>query len=181
MSVEQIMARADDEFASIFTAVYPNLCRFLECLLGASGAAQDVAQETFLRLYRFGLYRLPPGEARFWVYRVARNLALNELEKGRTRMKHFGKVVEAFRGTQANPEELFEQVERRRQVQELMKALPEPQRAALLLREQEEMSYSEIARVLNVSESKVKTDIFRARSALRARWNELNDQSAKTS
>lgn len=175
------MARADDEFASIFTAVYPNLCRFLECLLGTSGAAQDVAQESFLRLYRFGLYRLPPGEARFWVYRVARNLALNELEKGQTRMKHFGKVVDAFRRTSPNPEDLLVQAERQQQVRQLMQALPEPQRAALLLREQEEMSYGEIARVLNVSESKVKTDIFRARSALRARWNELNNQSAKTS
>jgi RNA polymerase sigma factor (sigma-70 family) len=175
------MARADDEFASIFTAVYPNLCRFLECLLGASGAAQEVAQETFLRLYRFGLYRLPTGEARFWVYRVARNLALNELEKGRTRMKHFGKVVEAFRVTSPNPEEVFEQAERQHQVRELMEALPEHQRTALLLREQEEMSYGEIARVLNVSASKVKSDIFRARNALRARWNELHNQSVKSS
>lgn len=175
------MARQNDEFISIFNEVYPNLCRFLECLIGERSAAQDVAQESFLRLYRFGLYRLPSGEARFWLYRVARNLALNELEKKRTRAKHFERVVEAFSAAPPNPEEAFAQSERRQKVVELMESLPEDQRAALLLREQEEMSYGQIARVLNVSESKVKSDIFRARSLLRARWNEMNDKTARTS
>ena len=50
--------------------------------------------------------------------------------------------------------------------------MTEAQRVALLLREQEGMSYLEIARVLNVSESKVKVDIFRARVRLRERWHQ---------
>ena len=58
-------------------------------------------------------------------------------------------------------------------VLDLLQSLPEYQRAALLLREQSEMSYREIARVLDVSESKVKVDIFRARSALRSKWKEV--------
>lgn len=175
------MARQNDEFISIFNEIYPNLCRFLECLMGERASAQDVAQESFLRLYRFGLYRLPSGEARFWLYRVARNLALNELAKKRTRAKHSERVIELFTAAPPNPEEVFAQSERRQKVLELMESLPEDQRAALLLREQEEMSYSQIARVLNVSESKVKSDIFRARGSLRARWNEMSDKAARTS
>lgn len=173
------MAQADDELVAIFDEVYANLCRFLECLLGNHSAAQGLAQESFLRLHRFGVSRLPVGEARFWLFRVARNLALNELEKGRTRVKFTGKVAERFHTMPPNPEELAVQAERQEKLFELLRELPEHQRAALLLREQEEMSYSEIAAVLKVSESKIKSDIFRARSTLREKWNELNKKSAK--
>jgi RNA polymerase sigma-70 factor (ECF subfamily) len=173
------MAQANDKFVVIFDEVYANLCRFLECMLGAHGAAQDIAQESFLRLYRFGVNRISTDEARFWLFRVARNLALNELEKGQTRVKFTGKVTEIFHSPVANPEEIAGQLERQEKLFELLKTLPEHQRAALLLREQEEMSYGEIAEVLKVPESKVKSDIFRARNVLREKWNEINRKPAK--
>ena len=153
---------------------YPSLCRFLECLLGGRGAerqtAQDVAQESFMQLHRTGLENLPEGEARFWLFRVARNLALNELSRRQTRHRLFDKVVDVFRAHVPGPEEEFEMAERRERVLEMLSLLPEHQRAALLLREQEEMSYREIAEVLNVSEAKVKVDVFRARTSLREKW-----------
>lgn len=50
------MADTDAEFAAIFNEIYPSLCRSLEFLLGgASGAAQDIAQESFMQLYCTGL------------------------------------------------------------------------------------------------------------------------------
>jgi RNA polymerase sigma factor (sigma-70 family) len=55
-------------------------------------------------------------------------------------------------------------------VLEMLQTLPEDQRTALLLREQEQLSYREIGEVMKVSESKVKVDIFRARASLRERW-----------
>jgi RNA polymerase sigma-70 factor (ECF subfamily) len=168
------MARDTEEFESFFHETYPSLCRFLECMLAGGAArasAQDIAQESFLRLHNEGLGRFPAGEARFWVYRVARNLALNELTRAGVRQRLFGRVVEAFsRSGGHNPEQELEMNERRKTVLEMLKSLPEHQRAALLLREQEEMSYREIADVLGVSEGKVKVDVFRARSSLRERW-----------
>ncbi|HWS55717.1 MAG TPA: sigma-70 family RNA polymerase sigma factor [Pyrinomonadaceae bacterium] len=165
------MKSEDDEFARFFDDLYPSLCRFLACLLGGGrAAAEDVAQESFMRLYHKGLGSLPAGEARFWLFRVARNLALNELNKGQTRRRLFDKVAAAFGSHDAGPEREYEAAERRGLVLEMLKLLPEQQRAALLLREQEEMSYREIADVLGVSEAKVKVDIFRARAVLRDRW-----------
>jgi len=168
------MASRDEEFTRFFDEFYPSLCRFLECLLGGRGAArqtaQDVAQESFLQLHRTGLENLPAGEARFWLFRVARNLALNELNKRATRHRLFDRVTSAFRAHVPGPEEEFEMAERRERVLEMLALLPEHQRAALLLREQEEMSYREIAEVLNVSEAKVKVDVFRARTSLREKW-----------
>lgn len=71
----------DEEFTNFFNESYPGLCRFLECLLGGRVAAQDIAQESFLQLYRTGLRNFPAGEARFWLYRVARNLESVELRR----------------------------------------------------------------------------------------------------
>lgn len=176
------MTSEDEEFAMFFQDQYPNLCRFLECMLGGRSGAQDIAQESFMQLYRAGFHTLPQGEARFWIYRVARNFALNELTKGQTRQRLFDKVVEAFRPSKfPDPAEELEATERRAIVLEMLKSLPEDQRSALLLREQEEMSYREIAGVLGVSESKVKVDIFRARNTLRERWHRKQKAYAGTS
>lgn len=172
------MAREDDDFTALFQAHYAGLCRFLECLMGGgheAGAAQDIAQESFMRLYKLGQGALPAGEARFWLFRVARNLALNEISRRQTRGKFVLRVRELFGSRTPDPAEHLLREERKQILLRLLKTLPEHQRAALLLREQEELSYSEIARVLNISESKVKVDIFRARSSLRARLSEFVD------
>ena len=131
-----------------------------------------------MQLYRTGVERIVREEVRFWLFRVARNFALNELNRRGTRQRLFGKVVDALRAETPNPAERLEAAERRALILGLLKHLPEHQRAALLLREQEEMSYGEIARVLNVSEGKVKVDIFRARTTLRARWQTAQEASA---
>lgn len=132
-----------------------------------------------MQLYRTGLERIVREEVRFWLFRVARNLALNELARRSTRQRLFGRVVESFRAEPPGPAERLEAAEREELILGLLKHLPEHQRAALLLREQEEMSYGEIARVLNVSEGKVKVDIFRARATLRARWRRAQQAPAR--
>lgn len=166
------MASEDDEFTMLFQEFYPSLCRFLECLLGGRAPlAQDLAQESFLQLHRTAWGTIPPGEARFWLYRVARNLAINEFRKSNTRYRLFDRVVEAMRPSAPNPEQEFETRERKQLVLKMLHTLPEDQRTALLLREQEQLSYREIGEVMNISESKVKVDIFRARASLRERWS----------
>lgn len=131
-----------------------------------------------MQLYRTGVERIVREEVRFWLFRVARNLALNELTRRSTRQRLLGKVVDALRTETPGPVERLEAAEQQEMILGLLKHLPEHQRAALLLREQEEMSYGEIARVLNVSEGKVKIDIFRARTTLRARWQRARPASA---
>ena len=132
-----------------------------------------------MQLYRAGLGTIVKDEARFWLFRVARNFALNELNRRNTRQRLVGKVLDAFRVEMPSPAEHLEATEQKELILSLLKHLPEHQRAALLLREQEEMSYGEIARVLNVSESKVKVDIFRARTTLRERWQRAQQASAE--
>jgi RNA polymerase sigma-70 factor (ECF subfamily) len=165
------MGSEDKEFTALFQDFYPSLCRFLECLLGGRTAlAQDLAQESFLQLHRTAWGTLPLNEARFWLYRVARNHAINEFRKSQTHFRLFDRVIDVMRARTRNPEEELETRERKEIVLQMLQSLPEDQRTALLLREQEQLSYKEIGQVLNISESKVKVDIFRARAALRERW-----------
>jgi RNA polymerase sigma-70 factor (ECF subfamily) len=165
------MASEDEEFTKLFQDFYPGLCRFLESLLGGRASlAQDLAQESFLQLHKTAWGTITPHEARFWLYRVARNSAINEFRKSQTRNRLFDRVLEAMRPRTRTPEEEFELQERQHLVLDMLQSIPEDQRVALLLREQEQLSYREIGQVMNVSESKVKVDIFRARTSLRATW-----------
>ena len=144
---------------------------------GRAPLAQDLAQESFLQLHRTAWGTMPVDEARFWLYRVARNMAINEFRKSNTRYRLFDRVVEVMRPRARNPEQEYETQERNAKVLEMLQTLPEDQRTALLLREQEQLSYREIGQVLNISESKVKVDIFRARASLRERWNRMSGLS----
>src|SRR5260370_512675 len=103
----------NQEFAAVFNNLYPGMCRFLECMMGGSGSAHDIAQETFVRLFRKGSGAMPAEEVRFWIYRVARNLALNELNKTGTRNRLVEKLRTHASTTASNPEQDYEQAERK--------------------------------------------------------------------
>ncbi len=165
------MRWSDDAFTLLFNDLHPGLCRYLERLLGAGGAAQEAAQEALLRLHRLGAGGVAPGQERYWVYRVATRLALNELRRARLR-ERVAPFLALFSGAPArqaqDPGERAERSERDGQLRAALDRLPARQRAVLLLREFEELSYAEIAQLLGASLAKIKTDLFRARRALRA-------------
>jgi len=145
-------------------------------LLANQTEAEDVAQETFLRAYQHfhELYASPTAGG--WLKRVATNLCLNHLSRYRARWSFFS---EMFAGSAeddsepvefAAPDNLSEALEisdRHEFVERALQKLPAAQRVALVLYHLEGLRYEEIAAKLNVSLGKVKTDIFRAREALR--------------
>jgi RNA polymerase sigma-70 factor (ECF subfamily) len=165
----------DEEFSTVFNEVYPDLCRYLECLIGRTGSAQEIAQESLLRLHRAGPDRIARGEERFWVFRVATNLARNELRRRRVRENTVDRIAGLFGRKAPDPFEAARRSEFERRVLAALARLPERQRATLLLREQDEMSYDEIGRLLDVPTSTVRVDLFRARSSLRAELAGLGD------
>lgn len=162
----------NEEITTVFQENYQNLCRFAESIVGRGRNAQDIAQESFVRLCETELSNIAASEIRFWLFRVARNLALDEVKKINTRAGLWIRVTKFFDKPTVNPEDSLVRSENQRIVMELLNLLPEHQRSALLLREREEMSYREIASVLNASEGKIKVDIFRARERLRRLWFE---------
>jgi RNA polymerase sigma-70 factor (ECF subfamily) len=139
--------------------------------------AEDLAQNVFLQVYKSAdRYRV---EAKFstWLYTIARNLCLNEI---RRRSRHPGESLEA--ASDPDDESPARQFEDRRnvsapdrllqdelssKVQDALSSLPENQRMAILLFQEKEMSYEEIAKILNCSLSATKSLIHRGRETLK--------------
>jgi len=141
---------------------------FVYRILGDRHAAEDVLQEVFWALYRAA----PRFEARArvstWLFKVAYNLSLNEIKK-RKRLLHLREAFRAHPRTENGPSALstLEASELEEEVMSALNRLPGNQKAALLLRVSEELSYVEIGEILSVSVSSVESLIFRARSRLR--------------
>jgi RNA polymerase sigma-70 factor, ECF subfamily len=148
-------------------------------LLANPTEAEDVAQDVFLRAYEhFDELRESPT-AGGWLKTVARNLSLNHLTRYRSRWSFFSEMVSSQSGEDEATEiefaasedvaEQLEQADRHELVEQVLQKLPPAQRVPLVLYHLEGLKYEEIAARLNVTLGKVKTDIFRAREALRKR------------
>jgi RNA polymerase sigma factor (sigma-70 family) len=137
------------------------LDRFAAAIVG--GSSEDVTQDAFSK----ALLALRGSEAeielRPWLYRIVRNTALNDLRDGPPAAEQLGETLEGGRSAAA-------EAERREEIADLMgrlRALPEPQRAAIVMRELEGLSHAEIAAALGVSGGAARQTIHRARVALR--------------
>ncbi|HLI34493.1 MAG TPA: sigma-70 family RNA polymerase sigma factor [Terriglobia bacterium] len=142
--------------------------------------AEDLAQEVFLRVYQ-ARQRYQP-EARFttWLYRIATNLALNALrdrkaddapalEEDDEGVPRVARIVDS----RPTAEEQLMLSDRERLIREAIESLPEKQRVAVILHKYQEVDYRQIAKVLEVSESAVKSLLFRAYENLRTRLQPL--------
>jgi len=165
--------------ASAFDALFRRwsgpLLRYLDRMLRDAGSAEELVQEVFLRVHGARERYAPDARFSTWLYRIATNLARNELRRPRLRRPHSSHDAEGgptLVSDQAEPEV---QVDARRlgaRAERELAALPERQRAALWLSAVEGLSYAEVAEALEASESAVKALVHRARSALAERLRE---------
>jgi RNA polymerase sigma-70 factor (ECF subfamily) len=141
--------------------------------------AEDLTQEVFLRVYRTRKGYRPRAKFSTWLFTIANNLALNHLRgKGRNPTVNFpaGSDSTALRpgedhvpGREGTPSTQMKQLELTTMVREALDSLGEDQKVAVLLNKFEEMSYAEIAQVMNRTEAAVKSLLARARMNLRDR------------
>lgn len=144
-------------------------------LLGNDAEAQDIAQEVFLKAYeRFADLAQSPTVGG-WLKTVTTNLCLNHLTRYRARWRFFSEMLSRDDDEDATLElpapdaisEKLDEADYRRLLEQALQKLPAAQRVPLVLFHFENLTYDEIAAKLEISLSKVKTDIFRGREALR--------------
>jgi RNA polymerase sigma-70 factor, ECF subfamily len=168
-------ARLDDEaFDRLFRESAADVHGYAISLLGNRASAEDVTALAFERLYR-ARARLDHGRGapRAWLFAIARNASLDELRRRRRQpQSELPEVMHAVR----DAEEAFEQIARRATVRDALAALPLREREVVLLKFHGQLSNSELAKALDVSESNAGTRLHRALTHLREKCTELNDR-----
>lgn len=144
-------------------------------MLGDNSEVEDIAQQVFVRVWKSARRYVPRAKFTTWLLKITRNLVFNEL---RRRKRH---LLTPLQGApeenemqlrderEQTPAASLLETELRRAIESAIQQLPETQRMALVLRRYEEMSYEEIADVLDQTVPGVKSLLFRARTELRER------------
>jgi RNA polymerase sigma-70 factor (ECF subfamily) len=143
-------------------------------MLGNNSDAEDIAQQVFVRVWKNASRYVPRARFTTWLLTITRNLVFNEL---RRRSRHAQVPLQTEVDEEERPlkdeqtlapdASLLEQ-ELQQAIDAAIASLPETQRMAVVLRRYEQLSYEEIAEILEQSVSAVKSLLFRARTELRA-------------
>jgi len=164
-------------FDALFRRWAGPMLRYLERMVRDAASAEDLLQETFLRVFR-ARDRYQP-EARFstWLYTIATNLALNELRRPRRRAPHRStnegesdELPLALEGHEPRADDVTDARRASADLERELAALPERQRTALVLSAVEGLSYAEVAVSLETTEKSVKALVHRARATLAAKF-----------
>jgi RNA polymerase sigma-70 factor (ECF subfamily) len=141
-----------------------NLCRYM---IQDTQDAQDAAQDAFLKAYQNLKAFKPDASLYTWLYRIAVNACLDYKKKSRPEQAEDESVIDGLTSTEPSPEQRYQSKEISQAIHAALQKLPEHLRAAIVLKEIEELSYEEIAAVLDTSLGTVKSRISRAREELR--------------
>ncbi len=144
-------------------------------MLGSNSDVEDIAQQVFIRVWKSARRYVPRAKFTTWLLKITRNLVFNELRRSK---RHAHVPLQSEPGAEEvplkdeknpAPDASLLETELQRAIEEAIMQLPESQRMALVLRRYEQLSYEQIAEVLDLSVPAVKSVLFRARTELRAR------------
>jgi len=176
--LEAIRTGNEDAFAELVTRYRNPITSYIYRMTSDYDGAVDLAQETFVRVYRAADRYQTTYAFSTYIYRIATNLAISELRKRKRRklvsltgffQANDGGEAREFQPSDGQPlqDVVLVDAERRAAVQRAIVTLPEKYRAPLILRDVEGKTYDEISQILGTSEGTVKSRISRARGFLR--------------
>jgi RNA polymerase sigma-70 factor (ECF subfamily) len=159
------------------------LVSFMYRMARNTAAAEDLAQEVFLRVYRSRQTYEASAKFTTWLYRIATNLAVNHARDTRKERpdvtvsldepdEETGTTMDVADGAITAEENLVRR-ERTLAIREKVEALPERQRLAVIMHKYQQMDYKQISEVLKLSESATKSLLFRAYETLRDQLKEF--------
>jgi RNA polymerase sigma-70 factor, ECF subfamily len=151
-------------------------------MLGSNSDVEDIAQQVFIRVWKSAGRYVARAKFTTWLLKITRNLVFNEMRRAK-RHPHLPVQIELKTEeiplkdeATATPDATLLQAELQTEIEKAIMLLPETQRMALVLRRYEELSYEEIAHVLDLSVPAVKSLLFRARTELRERLKNYLEQ-----
>jgi RNA polymerase sigma-70 factor, ECF subfamily len=162
-NLERLVQGDREAFAQLVLFYNESLYRWVARLTGNSHAAEDLVQDTFVRAYQAITRLRPDTNLKAWLFRIAHNAYANWV---RNRKGKNSLLPNDVLDTQAGPEELAQENETSRRLQQAIDKLPEEWKAALLLRIQEDMAFREMAIALGTTEETARWRVYKARQKL---------------
>ena len=168
----------DDAFSILVRRYQTRILGLAYRYLTDRGAAEDLAQEAFLRVYKARARYEPRAKFSTWLYRIVVNLCLNEIRwrKGRKALALAVSTetssnlnIEMADKDEGEPIEALEKQELAVHIQEIIATLPENQRIAILLNKYEGLGYQSVAEAMDTSVMAVKSLLTRARVKIKER------------
>jgi RNA polymerase sigma-70 factor, ECF subfamily len=182
--MERLRLRDEAAFNELVRAHQAGVYRLLLRLLGDPLEAEDVAQEVFVSVFKaIDGFR---GDAALstWLHRIAHNHALNRIKYRSRRARDAQRPLDDQNEAQASlgappttPDQFLEGQQAQRQVQQALAMLDEEQRALVLLRDIENMSYEAIRQRTGLPIGTIKSKLHRARSALHQHFLALRSET----
>lgn len=169
----------DAAFSKLVGTYQDRLVNIFFHLVQSQEAAEDLAQEVFLRIYRARMGYVPTARFSTWLFRIANNLASNSRrDKGRRKEVTMGGSESGPLGPRPQeqlvadksalmPARQLDRREMQKVVQHALEMLNDRQRIAVLLHKYEDMSYEDIGEAMEMSTAAVKSLLSRARDNLR--------------
>lgn len=176
----QGMARGDQAcFEALIHRYHAPLSGYLQRQLKDTGRAEDIVQETFLKLIRQLQDNRIPGNVQAWLYRVASNLCRDYWKSAayQTDKNRFGEPPER-RDDRPSVVELTERQETRREIMESLEELPKAQKEVVMLRFYQDLKLQDIADILQIPLGSVKTHLYKGLRTLKSRLRPTAEQGA---
>jgi RNA polymerase sigma-70 factor (ECF subfamily) len=174
--MQQIRRGDAESFEALLARHRAPLIGFFVRMVRDRALAEDLAQEVFLRVYKARERWKPDAKFSTWLYRIATNLALNAIRDAKGKISRTAPgdgegedEVARLTDPQPGAEERIMLSDRERIIREAVEALPANQRAAVILHKYQDADYRQIAKILGVTESALKSLLFRAYESLRQR------------
>jgi RNA polymerase sigma-70 factor (ECF subfamily) len=151
-------------------------------MLGSSSDVEDIAQQVFIRVWKSARRYVARAKFTTWLLKITRNLVFNEMRRTKRRpqvpfQSEPGVEDPPLKDeTNLAPDASLLESELQQAIEEAIQRLPDTQRMALVLRRYEQLSYEQIAEILDLSVPAVKSVLFRARTELRSRLSKYLDQ-----
>ena len=158
-------------FREVYDNVFPVLYKVVYHIIRDRGAAEDLCQETFIRYYNKKIPLPSIAESRYWLIRVAKNLAFNYRKRKHREQSAVERIKQERVKVQPDSQEPILKKETQDIVKDAVDSLPVKYKTVLILKEYGELNYRDIAKILHISENNVKIRVFRARVLLEKRLN----------